>query len=111
MMSLKAYAHADRPRWSTTASRGSLDDMVKRVRSQQSPHRHQNVITAGGQGSRQHFCNPGYRIATSSPMMLEEGFKPCQADCDVARLIDSGSPDPESSSSLYAAPECYQSSR
>jgi hypothetical protein len=43
--------------------------------------------------------------------MLDEGFEPILTDCGIARLIAAGSGDPELCSGLYAAPECYQSSR
>ncbi|KAE8801964.1 Protein BRASSINOSTEROID INSENSITIVE 1 [Hordeum vulgare] len=94
---------------------GSLED---RVRSQQVSLSWdtRNRIAAGvAKGLRHlHFeCNPRILHCNLKPsnVMLEEGFEPVLADCGVARLIDSGSADPESSSSLYAAPECYQSSR
>ncbi|KAE8804818.1 Protein BRASSINOSTEROID INSENSITIVE 1 [Hordeum vulgare] len=120
MMSLKAYVR-DADRLSLVydfVPGGSLDDMMKRVRSQQVSLSWdtRNRITAGvAKGLRHvHFaCNPRILHCNLKPsnVMLEEGFEPVLADCGVARLIDSSSPDPESSDSLYTAPECYQSSR
>ncbi|XP_044978209.1 inactive leucine-rich repeat receptor-like protein kinase CORYNE [Hordeum vulgare subsp. vulgare] len=120
VMSLKAYVR-DADRLSLVydfVPGGSLEDVMKRVRSQQVSLSWdtRNRIAAGvAKGLRHlHFeCNPRILHCNLKPsnVMLEEGFEPVLADCGVARLIDSGSPDPESSGSLYAAPECYQSSR
>nr|BAK07820.1 predicted protein [Hordeum vulgare subsp. vulgare] len=120
VMSLKAYVR-DADRLSLVydfVPGGSLEDVMKRVRSQQVSLSWdtRNRIAAGvAKGLRHlHFeCNPRILHCNLKPsnVMLEEGFEPVLADCGVARLIDLGSPDPESSGSLYAAPECYQSSR
>lgn len=120
VMSLKAYVR-DADRLSLVydfVPGGSLEDVMKRVRSQQVSLNWdtRNRIAAGvAKGLRHlHFeCNPRILHCNLKPsnVMLEEGFEPVLADCGVARLIDSGSPDPELSGSLYAAPECYQSSR
>ncbi|KAF7025554.1 hypothetical protein CFC21_037725 [Triticum aestivum] len=120
VMSLKAYVR-DADRLSLVydfVPGGSLEDVMKRVRSQQVSLSWdtRNRIAAGvAKGLRHlHFeCNPRILHCNLKPsnVMLEEGFEPVLADCGVARLLDSGSPDPESSGSLYAAPECYQSSR
>uniref|UniRef100_A0ACD5XCF7 Uncharacterized protein n=2 Tax=Avena sativa TaxID=4498 RepID=A0ACD5XCF7_AVESA len=97
---------------------GSLEDVMKRVRSQQLSldWDTRNRIAAGvARGLRYlHFeCSPRILHCNLKPsnVMLEEGFEPVLADCGVARLFDSGSADPESSGSLYTAPECYQSGR
>lgn len=120
VMGLKAYVR-DADRLSLVydfVPGGSLEDVMKRVRSQQVSLNWdtRNRIAAGvAKGLRHlHFeCNPRILHCNLKPsnVMLEEGFEPVLADCGVARLIDSGSPDPELSGSLYAAPECYQSSR
>jgi serine/threonine protein kinase len=120
VMSLKAYVR-DVDRLSLVydfVPGGSLEDVMKRVRSQQLSldWDTRNRIAAGvAKGLRHlHFeCSPRILHCNLKPsnVMLEEGFEPVLADCGVARLFDSGSADPESSGSLYTAPECYQSSR
>ncbi|WVZ67573.1 hypothetical protein U9M48_016628 [Paspalum notatum var. saurae] len=97
---------------------GSLEDVMKRVRSQQVSLNWdaRSRIAAGiAKGLRHlHFeCNPRILHCNLKPsnVMLDEGFEPILADCGVARLIAAGSGDPELCSGLYAAPECYQSSR
>ena len=120
VMSLKAYVR-EADRLSLVYDfvlGGSLEDVMKRVRSQQVNLNWdtRNRIAVGvAKGLRYlHFeCSPRILHCNLKPsnVMLEEGFEPTLADCGVARLINSGSADPESSGSLYAAPECYESSR
>ncbi|KAJ1286923.1 hypothetical protein BS78_03G389900 [Paspalum vaginatum] len=97
---------------------GSLEDVMKRVRSQQvslSWDARNRIAVGIAKGLRHlHFeCNPRILHCNLKPsnVMLDEGFEPILADCGVARLIAAGSGDPELCSGLYAAPECYQSSR
>ncbi|KAL6616647.1 hypothetical protein ACP70R_038917 [Stipagrostis hirtigluma subsp. patula] len=97
---------------------GSLEDVMKRVRSQQVSlnWNARNRIALGiAMGLRHlHFeCSPRMQHCNLKPsnVMLDEGFEPMLADSGVARLIAAGSGDPELCSGLYAAPECYQSSR
>lgn len=97
---------------------GSLEDVMKRVRSQQvslSWDARSRIAVGIAKGLRHlHFeCNPRILHCNLKPsnVMLDEGFEPILADCGVARLIAAGSGDPELCSGLYAAPECYQSSR
>ncbi|KAK1669410.1 hypothetical protein QYE76_057569 [Lolium multiflorum] len=121
VMSLKAYVR-EPDRLSLVydfVPGGSLEDVMKRVRSQQLSldWDTRNRIAAGiAKGLRYlHFeCSPRILHCNLKPsnVMLEEGFEPVLAGCGVARLFDSGlAADPESSGSLYTAPECYQSSR
>lgn len=120
VMSLKAYVR-EPDRLSLVydfVPGGSLEDVMKRVRSQQLSldWDTRNRIAAGvAKGLRYlHFeCSPRILHCNLKPsnVMLEEGFEPVLADCGVARLFDSGSADPETSGSLYTAPECYQSGR
>ncbi|KAL6840442.1 hypothetical protein ACP4OV_030252 [Aristida adscensionis] len=97
---------------------GSLEDVMKRVRSQQVSlgWNARTMIAVGvAMGLRHlHFeCNPRILHCNLKPsnVMLDEGFEPVLADCGVARLIAASSGDPELCRGLYAAPECYQSSR
>ncbi|CAD6235160.1 unnamed protein product [Miscanthus lutarioriparius] len=97
---------------------GSLEDVMKRVRSQQvslSLDARSRIAVGIAKGLRHlHFeCNPRILHCNLklSNVMLDEGFEPILADCGVARLIAAGSGDPKLCSGLYAAPECYQSSR
>uniref|UniRef100_A0A0D9V9T4 Protein kinase domain-containing protein n=1 Tax=Leersia perrieri TaxID=77586 RepID=A0A0D9V9T4_9ORYZ len=99
---------------------GSLEDVMKMVRSQSQQVNlnwdARNRIAVGvAKGLRyMHFeCNPRILHCNLKPsnVMLDEGYEPRLADCGVSRLIASGSADPELASSLYSAPECYQSSR
>ncbi|KAG0540840.1 hypothetical protein BDA96_03G444100 [Sorghum bicolor] len=97
---------------------GSLEDVMKRVRSQQvslSWDARSRIAVGIAKGLRHlHFeCNPRILHCNLKPsnVMLDEGFEPILTDCGVARLIAASSGDPELCSGLYAAPECYQSSR
>lgn len=97
---------------------GSLEDLMKRVRSQQVSlgwDARSRIAVGIAKGLRHlHFeCNPRIVHCNLKPsnVMLDEGLEPLLADCGVARLIAAGSGDPELCTGLYAAPECYQSSR
>lgn len=97
---------------------GSLEDVLKRVRSQQvslSWDARSRIAVGIAKGLRHLHFEYSPRILhcnlKPSNVMLDEGFEPILADCGVARLIAAGSGDPELCSGLYAAPECYQSSR
>uniref|UniRef100_A0A0D3EY51 Protein kinase domain-containing protein n=1 Tax=Oryza barthii TaxID=65489 RepID=A0A0D3EY51_9ORYZ len=120
VMGLKAYVReADRLSLAYDfVPGGSLEDVMKRVRSLQVNLNWdaRNRIAIGvAKGLRYlHFeCTPRILHCSLKPsnVMLDEGFEPRLADCGVSRLIASGSADPELASSLYSAPECYQSSR
>ncbi|KAK3162904.1 hypothetical protein QOZ80_1BG0095170 [Eleusine coracana subsp. coracana] len=97
---------------------GSLEDAMKRVRSQQvslSWDARSRIAVGIAKGLRHlHFeSNPRILHSNLKPsnVLLDEGFEPILTDCGVSRLIAAGSGDPELCSGLYAAPECYQSSR
>lgn len=97
---------------------GSLEDVMKRVRSQQVSlgwDARSRISIGIAKGLRHlHFeSNPRILHSNLKPsnVMLDEGFEPILADCGVSRLIAAGSGDPELCCGLYAAPECYQSSR
>jgi serine/threonine protein kinase len=97
---------------------GSLEDVMKRVRSQQvilSWDARSRIAVGIAKGLRHlHFeSNPKILHSNLKPsnVMLDEGFEPILADCGVSRLIAAGSGDPELCSCIYAAPECYRSSR
>ncbi|XP_062207964.1 inactive leucine-rich repeat receptor-like protein kinase CORYNE [Phragmites australis] len=97
---------------------GSLEDVMKRVRSQQFSlnwDARSRIAVGIAKGLRHlHFeCSPMILHCNLKPsnVMLDEGFEPILTDCGVARLIAAGSGDPEWCSGLYAAPECHQSSR
>jgi serine/threonine protein kinase len=97
---------------------GSLEDVMKRVRSQQvilSWDARSRIAVGIAKGLRHlHFeSNPKILHSNLKPsnVMLDEGFEPILADCGVSRLIAAGSGDPELCSGIYAAPECYRSSR
>ncbi|KAL5227892.1 hypothetical protein ABZP36_016157 [Zizania latifolia] len=120
VMGLKAYVReADRLSLAYDfIPGGSLEDVMKRVRSQQvnlNWDTRNRVAIGVAKGLRYlHFeCNPRILHCNLKPsnVMLDEGFEPRLADCGVSRLIASGSADTDLSSSLYSAPECYQSSR
>uniref|UniRef100_A0A0E0JT27 Protein kinase domain-containing protein n=1 Tax=Oryza punctata TaxID=4537 RepID=A0A0E0JT27_ORYPU len=120
VMGLKAYVReADRLSLAYDfVPGGSLEDVMKRVRSQQVNLNWdaRNRIAIGvAKGLRYlHFeCSPRILHCNLKPsnVMLDEGFEPRLADCGVSRLIASGSADRELASSLYSAPECYQTSR
>ncbi|CAL4959635.1 unnamed protein product [Urochloa decumbens] len=120
VMSLKAYVR-EADRLSLVYDfipGGSLEDVMKRVRSQQVSlnwDARSRIAVGIARGLKHlHFeFNPRILHCNLKPsnVMLDEGFEPILADCGVARLIAAGSGDPELCSGLYAAPECYQSSR
>ncbi|KAF0925491.1 hypothetical protein E2562_016683 [Oryza meyeriana var. granulata] len=96
---------------------GSLEDVMKRVRSQQVnlnwDARNRIAIGVAKGLMYLHFeSSPKILHCNLKPsnVMLDVGFEPRLADCGVSRLIVSGSADPELAGSLYSAPECYQSS-
>lgn len=97
---------------------GSLEDVMKRVRSQQVSlnwDARSRIAVGIAKGLKHLHFEYTPRIVhcnlKPSNVMLDEGFEPILADSGVARLITAGSGDPELCSGLYAAPECYQSSR
>lgn len=120
VMSLKAYVR-EVDRLSLVydfVPGGSLEDVMKRVRSQQLSldwDTRSRIAAGVAKGLRYlHFeCCPSILHCNLKPsnVMLDEGFEPILADCGVASLIDSGPADPESFGSVYAAPEFYQNSR
>ncbi|PUZ53167.1 hypothetical protein GQ55_5G032300 [Panicum hallii var. hallii] len=96
---------------------GSLEDVMKRVRSQQVSlnwDARSRIVVGIAKGLRHLHFEYSPRILhcnlKPSNVMLDEGFEPILTDCGIARLIAAGSGDPELCSGLYAAPECYQSS-
>lgn len=97
---------------------GSLEDVMKRVRSQQvslSWDARSRIAVGIARGLRHLHFESSPRIIHSnlkpSNVMMDEGFEPILTDCGVSRLIAAGSGDPELGIGIYAAPECYQSSR
>ncbi|KAG8078957.1 hypothetical protein GUJ93_ZPchr0007g6177 [Zizania palustris] len=121
VMGLKAYVREDN-RLSLAydfVPGGSLEDVMKRVRSQQvilNWDTRNRIAIGVAKGLRYlHFeCSPRILHCNLKPsnVLLDEGFDPRLADCGVSRLIASGSSaDTELSSNLYSAPECHQSSR
>ncbi|KAG8054090.1 hypothetical protein GUJ93_ZPchr0001g31437 [Zizania palustris] len=92
---------------------GSLEDVMKRVRSQQvnlNWDTRNKVAIGMTKGLRYlHFeCNPRILHCNLKPsnVMLDESFETRLADCGVSRLIALGSTDTDLSNNLYSALEC-----
>lgn len=118
VMSLRAYIR-DHDRFSLVydyVPGGSLEDVMKRVRSQQTTlgwdARHRIAVGMARGLKYLHFeCSPRilhYNLKPSN-VMLDEGFEPMLGDCGLARLVAASLDVP--GCAYYVAPECYQSCR
>ncbi|EHA8588779.1 inactive leucine-rich repeat receptor-like protein kinase CORYNE [Cocos nucifera] len=118
VMSLRAYIR-DHDRFSLVYDYipgGSLEDVMKRVRSQQTTLgwdvRHRIAVGMARGLKYLHFeCSPRilhYNLKPSN-VMLDEGFEPRLGDCGLARLVAASLDVP--SCAYHVAPECYQSCR
>ncbi|KAM0947128.1 putative transferase, protein kinase RLK-Pelle-LRR-XI-2 family [Dioscorea sansibarensis] len=118
VMSLRGFVR-DHDRFSLVYDyilNGSLEDVMKKVRSQQLrigwDVRHRIAVGIVKGLRYLHFeCSPRilhYRLKPTNVMLSEE-FEPMLADCGLARLVPVCSD--AAISACYVAPECFQSRR
>ncbi|XP_072969334.1 inactive leucine-rich repeat receptor-like protein kinase CORYNE [Typha angustifolia] len=118
MMSLRAYVR-DHDQFSLVYDYipgGSLEDLMKRVRSRQISLswgvRYRIAVGMVEALRYLHFeCEPRVLHGNLKPsnVMLDEGLEPRLGDSGLARLLGTNCDNPGSSD--YVAPECYQGSR